>query len=193
VPLPHVLTARPGSGDGYDFAVQTPDIRPKAGSDVAACLQLLLRVHRTDGYPIFLTPDQVPDFFASGDEAAAWVAELDGRVVGHVALHCSTDDPTLQVARDATGLPLERLALLARLFVAPEQRRHGLGRQLLRHAAAQAPAVLGRRAVLDVGQTLLSAVALYEAEGWTRVGELHLPLHVDPAKTLDLWVYVSPA
>ena len=64
------------------------------------------------------------------------------------------------------------------------------GRMLLRHAAAQAP-LLGRRAVLDVGQTLPSAIALYDSEGGERVGELHLPL--DPETTLDLWVYVSPA
>jgi GNAT superfamily N-acetyltransferase len=68
------------------------------------------------------------------------------------------------VTQRVTGLPVERLALLARLFVAPELRHSGLGRVLLRHAAAQAPA-LGRRAVLDVGKTLHSAVALYEAEG----------------------------
>ena len=164
-------------------------IREKADTDAAACLELLMRVHETDGYPLHLPAEEVPAFFTSGDEAAAWVADANGRVVGHVALHCPAEDPTLEVARRATGLPVERLALVARLFVAPELRRSGLGRVLLRHAVAQAPA-LGRRAVLDVGQTLHSAVALYEAEGWSRAGELHLPL--DPDTILDLWVYVSP-
>ena len=87
-------------------------------------------------------------------------------------------------------MPEERLALVARLFVAPEVRGFGLGRMLWRHAVAQAAergrravaqaAERGRRAVLDAGQTLLSAVALYDAEGWERIGELHLPFDPDP-------------
>lgn len=164
-------------------------IREKAGADRAACLELLMQVHETDGYPLHLPAEEVPAFFTSGQEAAAWVADLDGRIVGQVALQCPQEDPTLEVAQRATGLPVQRLALVARLFVAPQLRRSGLGRVLLRHAAAQAR-VLGRRAVLDVGQTLHSAVALYEAEGWSRAGELHLPL--GPDTVLDLWVYVSP-
>ncbi|MEU4426193.1 GNAT family N-acetyltransferase [Actinoplanes sp. NPDC024001] len=164
-------------------------IREKTTADGPACVDLLLRVHRTDGYPMHLAPDEVPGFFTAGVEAAAWVAELDGDIVGHVALHTPPDDPTLDVAAGATGLPVDRLALVARLFVDPGQRRTGLGRLLLRHAAAAAPQ-LGRRAVLDVGQTLPTAVALYDSEGWQRVGDLHVPLDADTM--LDLWVYVSP-
>ncbi|MBB5867887.1 GNAT superfamily N-acetyltransferase [Allocatelliglobosispora scoriae] len=165
-------------------------IRAKTDSDAAACLDLLMRVHAADGYPLHTAPDRVAAYLAEGDEVAAWVAEHDGRVVGHVALHCPPADPTFEVVERATGLPAAKLALVARLFTAPELRRSGVGRTLLRHTAAQAP-MLGRRAVLDVGQTLHSAVALYEAEGWSRVGELRLPLA--PDSTLDLWVYMSPA
>jgi GNAT superfamily N-acetyltransferase len=78
---------------------------------------------------------------------------------------------------------------VSRLFVAPELRRAGLGRVLLRHATRHARS-LGRRAVLDVGQALSAPVALYESDGWSRVGALHLPL--GPDTVLDLWVYVSP-
>ncbi|BAL87430.1 putative GCN5-related N-acetyltransferase [Actinoplanes missouriensis 431] len=165
-------------------------IREKTDADYDATLELLLRVHARDGYPMRITPDAVPGFLRSGHPVAAWVAEDAGRIVGHVALHCPPEDPTLTVASRATGLPVERLALVARLFVAPELRRSGLGRRLLRHAAAHAPA-RDRRAVLDVGQELRSAVALYEAEGWDRVGELHEPL--DDDTMLHLWVYVSPS
>ncbi|MEU4619256.1 GNAT family N-acetyltransferase [Actinoplanes sp. NPDC023801] len=173
------------------------DIREKTATDADACLALLMRVHSNDRYPLHLRPDEVPGFYRSaakgGYEAAAWVAERDGEIVGHVALHCPPEDPTLTAAAEATGLPADRLVLLSRLFVAPTLRRSGLGRALVRHATAQAPA-LGRRAVLDVGRTLDSAVALYESEGWSRVGELHLPLnYLDPPAVLDLWVYVSPA
>jgi GNAT superfamily N-acetyltransferase len=172
------------------------DIRDKTAGDAEACLALLLRVHARDRYPLHLRPEEVPDFYHSaakaGYEAATWVAESAGEIVGHVALHCPAEDPTLEVAAAATGLPVERLALLSRLFVAPELRRSGLGRALVRHVTAQA-LLLGRRAVLDVGQTLPSAIALYESEGWTRAGDLHIPLHdLDPPAVLDLWVYVSP-
>jgi hypothetical protein len=65
----------------------------------------------------------------------------------------------------------------------------------LRHADAHARA-LGRRAVLDVEQAFPPAVAMYEAEGWHRVDELHLAVGpewgVDPDARLHLWVYVSP-
>jgi len=168
-------------------------IRAKTPADAAGCLELLLRVHKADGYPLHLDASEVGDFLVSEHETGAWVAEADGALVGlvgHVALHWAADDPTIEAAAAATGLPVARLAMVSRLFVAPQLRRSGLGRALLRHAAGKARS-RGLRAVLDVGQALLAPIALYEAEGWTRVGELHLPL--DPDTMLDLWVYVSPA
>ena len=164
-------------------------IRAKTDADTAGCLDLLRQVHRQDGYPLHLSPGEVAGFLGSEHEAAAWVAERDGRIVGHVALHCPPEDPTLTVAAGATGRSTEELALVSRLFIAPDQRRTGLGRVLLRYAADQSRA-FGRRAALDVGQALAAPVALYESEGWSRVGELHLPL--DEGTRLDLWVYVSP-
>lgn len=164
-------------------------IRQKRATDAADCLRLLHLVHAGDGYPLHLAPDEVPAFFSSEDEQAAWVAELQGQVVGHVALHWSADDPTLAAAAAATGLPVEDLYLVARLFTAPAVRGTGWGRVLLRHAVSQARA-RGRRAVLDVGQSLLPAVGLYESEGWIRIGALHP--RIDDSRALDLWVYVSP-
>jgi GNAT superfamily N-acetyltransferase len=164
-------------------------IRAKTEADTTACLDLLLRVHERDGYPLHIGPEDVPEFFLSGREVAAWVAELDGRIVGHVALHWTPGYPTLAVAQRASGRPAEDLLLVARLFVASDLRGTGLGRDLLRLATGHAQS-LGRRAVLDVGQTLSAAVALYESEGWSRVDELHLALDQDTV--LDLWVYLSP-
>lgn len=164
-------------------------VREKTEADHAGCLALLMEVHEADGYPLQLARGEVARFFASGNETAAWVAEHEGRILAHVALHGREHDPTLAAAARATGLPVEQLVMVARLFVVPAARRTGLGRTLVRHAAAHARSV-GQRAVLDVGQTLLAAVALYESEGWERVGELHLPF--DEERMLDLWVYVSP-
>ena len=113
----------------------------------------------------------------------------EGRVVGHVALRWAPDDPTLLAVLRTTGLPVRELLMVARLFVAPDVRRAGVARALLARVTACARS-LGRRAVLDVGQTLSAAVALYESQRWVRVDELHL----EPweGTTLDLWVHVSP-
>ena len=163
-------------------------VREKEQGDEAQCLELLLRVHRTDGYPLYL-PDDVPAFLTPDYEVAAWVAEIDGRIVGHVALHQASLDPTLAAAQRATGLPADRLAVVSRLFSCPELRRNGVGRTLLRYATAQARE-RGQRAVLDVGKMLEAPVALYESEAWRRVESLEL--HLGEGVKLDLWVYVSP-
>lgn len=120
---------------------------------------------------------------------AAWVAVEERGVVGHVALHWAADDPSLVAAQAVTGLAVDRLVLLTRLFVAPETPRTGLGRLLLRHAAQHAQAQ-GRRPVLDVGKTLVPAIGLYESEGWLRTAALRAP--IDEARTLELWLYVGP-
>ena len=163
-------------------------VREKATSDQAQRIALLLTVHQRDGYPLYL-PADVPAFITPDYEVAAWVAEHDDRVVGHVALHRASVDPTLPAAQRATGLPADRLAVVSRLFTSPRLRRSGVGRSLLRYATEQAYQ-RGQRAVLDVGKTLPAAVALYESEGWQRVDSLELHLGEGPA--LGLWVYISP-
>ncbi|MBW3648581.1 MAG: GNAT family N-acetyltransferase [Actinobacteria bacterium] len=115
-------------------------VREKATRDQAQCLDLLLEAHQVDGYPLYL-PDDVPAFITPDYEVAAWVAEHDGRVVGHVALHRASVDPTLAAAQRATGLAGERLAVVSRLFTCPRLRRSGVGRSLLRYATEQAPTV----------------------------------------------------
>lgn len=162
-------------------------IRDKTDGDGGACLELLLRVHAADAYPLYL-PDDIARFITPEYESAAWVAEADGVVVGHVALHQAAADPTLDTAMRATGLAAEQLSVVSRLFVEPGLRRSGAGRSLLRTATTWARS-RGQRAVLDVGQSLHGPIALYESEGWTRVEALQRELG---GKVLDLWVYLSP-
>lgn len=179
-------------------------IREKSVQDAAACRDLLMQVHALDGYPPFL-PDDVSRFITPEYETVAWVAERAGDIVGHVALHRASVDPTLAAAQRATGLPAERLVVIARLFTAPSQRRTGVGRALLRHATTQAHA-FGQRAVLDVAHTFLAPIALYESEGWERLETLALRVsgstggNIDESidrnavgeTVADLWVYLSP-
>jgi GNAT superfamily N-acetyltransferase len=79
----------------------------------------------------------------------AWVAEVDGRVVAHVAL----------VAPSPIGEPLE----ISRLFVASSARGHGVASALLAEANERAAR---RRLVLDVVDAAGPAIALYERLGW---------------------------
>lgn len=163
-------------------------VREKSEDDVEECVSLLMQVHKSDGYPLYL-PGDVPGFITPEYEVAAWVAEREGRIVGHVALHRAAVDPTLAVAQRVTALSAERLVVVSRLFTAPDLRRVGVGRALLQRATRHAKSH-GQRAVLDVGQTLTAPAALYESEGWERVAALVLRL--DEGAVLDLWVYVSP-
>jgi len=163
-------------------------IREKAERDASACLALLLAVHDLDGYPRYL-PEDAQGFVTPEYETDAWVAEQDGAVVGHVALHCASVDPTLRAAQRATGLPPERLAVVARLLVDPHFRRAGVGRALTATAIAHARR-RSQRAVLDVVQDAAAPIALYEATGWTRLDPLRLEF--EDSISLDLWVYLSP-
>ncbi|MDQ3095728.1 MAG: GNAT family N-acetyltransferase [Actinomycetota bacterium] len=161
-------------------------VRRRTSGDVSACLALLHAVHRTDGYPS--TVEDAAGFLVPPYEVASWVAVADGAVVGHAALHEPTDSATVSVASRATGLPQDRHVLLSRLFVAPEARGAGLARSLLRTAVTEARRK-GQHAVLDVGQDFRAAVALYEAEGWSRVAADRQAVGDE---VFDVWVYVAP-
>ena len=122
-----------------------------------------------------------------------WVAVVrrPGRaeIVGHVAIDPSASDPAIGVASETTGLPVDSLAVIARTFVVPNQRRRGLGSALLATAVESARAE-GLRAVLNVLESDRAAIALYEHLGWRRTGWLMLvPRHGEP---LPSYVYVSP-
>lgn len=74
---------------------------------------------------------------------------------------------------DATGVPVDELAVVARLFVDPRTRGTGVGRMLLA-AAASLSREHGRRPVLDVWERLPAAIALYESAGWEKVGPVDI-------------------
>ena len=163
-------------------------IRERALDDAAAVIELMRTTHQGDGYPRYL-PEDLSAFACDPRELAAWVAEEDGSVVGHVALHPGAGDPAAAVAGPALGLAPERTAVVARLMVQPGSRRRGVARQLLNAAADHARAHR-LRLVLDVLETSLPARALYEQLGWTLVGPLLLPVHGHGQ--LRLAVYLSP-
>ncbi|WP_326617314.1 GNAT family N-acetyltransferase [Streptomyces decoyicus] len=120
-------------------------IRRRRDTDLDACVAVLAEVHTHSGYPHHW-PDDPAGWLTPDGLTAAWVAEADGSVVGHVAL-CGHE--------------------AGRLCVAPTARGAGLGGRLLRALEAEA-AARGLRPVLEVKDTDTAAIALYERLGWTR-------------------------
>lgn len=171
-------------------------IRTRLAADDDGCVAVMEQTHRVDGYPRYW-PSKPAGFLRARGETDAWVAvddESDGRVVGQVALHRAEGEPVLALAQAATGLPADRLAVLARLLVHPDVRGRGVGRSLVQTATQRAHET-GRRAVLDVLQSTSGPARLYESEGWTRLGPTTLDLAAlgyGDVPPLQLWVYLAP-
>jgi GNAT superfamily N-acetyltransferase len=126
---------------------------------------VLAEVHDRDGYPVNW-PDRPPEWLAQPSLIGAWVAELAGRIVGHVGLSRSVAGdvaPGLWSVR--AGVSADRAAVVSRLFVAPSARGHGIGALLMARAVG---AARERRLhpVLDVVASDTAAAALYERLGW---------------------------
>ena len=121
--------------------------------------------------------------------SAAWVAELDGQIIGHVALRSSSSAAVVAMASEALRLPADRLGVVARLLVSPQHRRHGTGRSLLEVACGHAHA-RGLWPILDVVTHQQGAIALYDKCGWTRAGQVTSRYGDDVV--LDEFVYLGP-
>lgn len=148
-------------------------MRPRRQSDIAACIEVLAAVHAADGYPLRWPADPL-GWLTQDNLLAAWVAEDAHTVVGHVALCTAAGDAAAPLWSAAAGFQPEHLAVISRLFVAPDARGHGLGAALLAEASAEAR----RRDLLPVLEVLdqdRGAVALYERVGWRHVASVPAP------------------
>ncbi len=98
------------------------------------------------------------DFVAGFDAARedAWIAELEGAVVGSVFLMRSSDPAT---------------ARLRLLYVEPHARGHGIGRLLVDACIARARAIGYRTLTLWTNDVLVAARAIYQAAGFVLFDE----------------------
>lgn len=142
-------------------------IRARRQDEIDKCVALLADVHAADGYPT-QWPADPHTWLAPKNLLGAWVAADVDTLVGHVALWPAIGDSAAPVWSAGSGLPVDQIAAVSRLFVAPSARGRGLGAALL--AAACAEAYTRRlRPALNVVDHDRRAIALYERAGWRRI------------------------
>jgi predicted N-acetyltransferase YhbS len=113
------------------------ELRARTPDDLAALAMVAARVQANDGYPHYLPDQDFVRFLNRPEPLCAWVAEIDGTVVGHVAITEVTSSPAvMKLVRD-DGIEGE-VVFIARLLVDPNVRRRGIGTRLLEHARRQA-------------------------------------------------------
>lgn len=150
-------------------------LRERRADDLPRLEAVLAAQQPLTGYPVrWPLPFPVTEFLARSGELGAWVAELEGRVVGHVSLVHPRAGWEADGWVAGTGRPASALAAVSVLFVDPAAGRRGVGSALLARAVERARA-LGRHPVLDVVQENAAAVLLYRARGWRVVGEARPP------------------
>jgi ribosomal protein S18 acetylase RimI-like enzyme len=164
-------------------------IRPRVDDDLDACEAIARATHAHDGYPAYVRDDDFRTFVARPGALGAWVAEIDGALGGHVALHTRTTEAAMQLASSRLGVSPEQCGVIARLIVSPDVRRRGVGVALLQIATDEARA-LGLAPILDVVTRHDAAIALYESAGWLRVGSVTLVL--PDGSNLEEYVYRAP-
>ncbi len=155
-------------------------VRPRAAQDLPELAQILAEQQPTSRYPFrWPLPFPVEQFIVRETEEASWVAEIDGRPVGHVSVgrpRGDLADEFLQI----TGR--DDVATVSVLFVATSTQGSGVGGRLLDTAVTWAQD-RGRLPVLDVFPSHGAALALYRRRGWREVGQTHpewLPAGEDP-------------
>ncbi|MGZ4508726.1 MAG: N-acetyltransferase family protein [Blastococcus sp.] len=162
-------------------------VRSRTTEDLPGCVRALRDVHAADGYPT-AWPASPTEWLSPAGWSAAWVAEFDGSVAGHVCLVRGAADP---VVTALTGAGSSRLATVSRLFVAPECRGHRLGAALLAASSAYA-AEEDLQLMLDVVDDGSPAVALYERLGWQLVDRRTADWTTPDGRRLPVLIYIAP-
>lgn len=143
-------------------------VRLRRETDIAKAADLLVEVHRSDGYPVEGVSDSHAWLSPQG-LLQAWVATSRQQIVGHVAVSEPQGEGCVTLWLRDHGKDHKQLAVLARLFVAPAFRGAAIGERLMT-AASRYATDLGLRLVLDVMAKDRAAMRLYERLGWQRFG-----------------------
>ena len=141
-------------------------IRDFQPGDRQSVVDLILGIQREE-FGIAITADDQPDLAAIGDfyqvgAGGFWVAEVDGSIVGTIALK------EIGGSRGA----------LRKMFVAPSHRGReaGVARLLLARLLANAAGHGMVEIILGTTEILRAAHRFYEKNGFTEIGKEALPL-----------------
>jgi GNAT superfamily N-acetyltransferase len=156
----------PSSSEADVRAQEFPDgVRPRTARDVPACARLLRVVAGEHQYPAHW-PDAPRSWLTGPDVLDAWVCEQHGEILGHVAVATVPRNGMSRVRwQEITGLPVDELARVSRLFVRKRVRRQGIATDLLDVAVADIRR-RGLHPVIDVVTTSADGIAFLERRGW---------------------------
>lgn len=141
-------------------------VRERRDADLVRLVELLVEQQAVSSYPVrWPLPVPVEEFLVRSYERRAWVAELDGAVVGHV----SVGDPEELVPRFAAATGATGFGMISVLFTGLAVRRRGVGALLL-DTAVDWIRGQGEVPVLDVVPVHEAAVRLYLDRGWVEIG-----------------------
>jgi len=143
-------------------------VRVRTQEDIPGCAKVLREVYEVDGYPVEGVEDAEGWLFPDG-LIEAWVAGPSDGILGHALASEPRGEAAVEMFVERTGLDESKVAVLARLFVAPAARGRSLGQELA-GAAMRYTQSHGRRAVFDVMAKDRAAIRLYERVGCVRLG-----------------------
>ena len=169
--------------------------RARTDADLSVLAEVLAAQQPGSGYPLtWPLTTSMERFLVRTRETQSWVAEVGGRVVGHVATERvdGYDDEILRCWVEGAGVDAAELECVSVLFVDGNLRGHGIGTALLDLAVA-AIRERGRVPVLDVVHQDGDAANLYRRRGWREVGEANLSWLPDGHPPLLLMVSPSPS
>lgn len=147
---------------------QNAIVRSRTEKDLLGAAAALIAVHAADGYPVEGV-DQPEAWLTPPGLLHAWVAEVAEKVVGHVAITAPRGEDAVDLYLEQTQRSIDQLAVMARLFVAPEARGRSLGEHLVRAATSYARSQ-GLTLVGDVMAKDEAAIRLYERLGCRFIG-----------------------
>jgi GNAT superfamily N-acetyltransferase len=179
----------------------TVTVRPREPIDIPALCDLLAAQRPATGYPeIWPLPVPVPDLLQRDNELTAWVAEIGGEIVGHIATAAVVESELGgsgstrglgQVWAQAygNGATTDQLRCIGVLFADSTRARAGIGSALLA-AATEAVKAEGAYPVLDCITEKTHVVDFYRKRGWKVVHKTAAPW--SPEKHIEISLMIIP-
>lgn len=174
------------SGYGADVDLV---IRQRQDDDLSGLAELLGRQQAQTRYPfVWPFPRPIGEFLKRPTELRAWVAELDGELVGHVALESVRDDPIGRSWAQAHNVTVDELRCVSVFFADISRSGQGIGSRLL--ATATDAALAEGYPVLDVVAAHRIPIELYLSRGWRIIETTQAPWH--PGTDLPIHLMILP-